>query len=62
MSKQSQKITSRRKSIPIHERYKMVIQKKEQNLDQLRKNVEQHERERNPEDFEPSFKPDTKKS
>ena len=36
--------------------------KKEQNLDRLRKNVEQHERERNPEDFEPSFKPDTKKS
>ena len=64
--KRSQKLLHERKQrdglaamLPIQERYKLILSARETKLEAMRKMKEEAEYMRDPENFEPSFRPDT---
>jgi len=48
--------------LPIHERYKQILQKRELKIDVLKKCKMEAEFEKDPENFMPSFRPNTQMS
>ena len=45
--------------LPIQDRYKLILSARETKLEAMRKMKEEAEYMRDPENFEPSFRPDT---